>query len=608
MGDSQTSDRVRRDLLCEAERAAGIGTWTWKAERGELELSDHALRLVGLSPDTFDSSVPAFMKVVHPDEREWFLRRFAEMAETDSQDAIEFRVVWPDGSIRTLAGRGRAARHEDSSLQYIVGTLTDRTEDIAREDEASRAKMILDLSQRIARVGTFVWDPMTDTAEWSGEMASILGVDEPMTLEAFVRMVHPDDLPVFGSLRETVLEKRIAGPVRIRFRRPSGELRHVICHVVSSADPDLSPQIGVLQDVTERVQLENQLRVSETLESVGRLAAGVAHDFNNLMTVMLTNAQDLSRERPDERLDQIVAAVESGAELVRRLLAVGKHGPTNPKTIDLTQTMRELAKWAPRVLGDDVELRLEFATTPTPVVADPAELHQVVLNLLANARDAMPDGGRLTLRTVDAGAWVRLEVADEGVGMAPEVLEHALDPFFTTKPFGEGTGLGLSITHGVVTGLGGKVSLASPPEGGTTVSIELPRAAAPAETPTRTVKTPDVNASGKLLIVEDDEHVRRVTARILQRAGYAVVAAAGPNEADAQLAEFVPDIVVSDVSMPEGGGRRVAEMLAARHPGVPILFVTGNAPTDELPGPVVHKPFLPDELIGAVAELLSTAS
>ncbi len=604
MSGSQIPDDVRERLFVEAERAAGIGSWAWEAASGAVQLSDNALRLLGHTRAGLEPTVAAFVETIHPADREKFETLLAESLQAEAGQSIEFRVVRPDGETRTLFCRGVSDRGPDGRLIRTVGTVVDRTEDIARRNEAERIRTLLALSQRIARLGTFIWDPLTDTAEWSGEIASIVGVDDPMGIEAFVGMVHPEDLPRFAAIRETVLRDRVAGPVPIRVRRPDGEIRHLVFHVVSTSNPEISPQIGVLQDVTERTKLENQLRTSETLESVGRLAAGVAHDFNNLMTVMLSNAEELSQERPDERLDQILSAVESGAEMVRRLLSVGRRGPTNPQPVDLNDTMRDLSKWANRVLGDDLELALELTEDPTPVVADPAELHQVVLNLLVNARDAMQAGGKVTLRTGLHNGSVRLEVVDQGVGMAPEVLEHAFDPFFTTKPVGQGTGLGLSMVHGVITGLGGTVSLTSLENQGTEVRISLPRTSAPAVPRESAEAVSTGSKAGTLLLVEDDENVRRVIARILERSGFVVLLASGPKEAEGQLERSTPDVVVTDVSMPDGGGRRVAELVAEACPDVPIVFVTGNAREAALPGPVVHKPFKPGELLSVVTAVL----
>ncbi len=503
-----------------------------------------------------------------------------------------------------LHARGRPAFDADGRLVRVVGTVFDCTEDVARQTEVERARQLLDLSQRIARSGTFVWDPVTDTAEWSRGLSEVLGVDEPLSSDAFVEMLHPEDLPAFAGIREIVREKQMAGPVQFRARRPDGEWRTFVTHVISTADPELTPHIGVIQDVTERAQLEQQLRVSETLKSIGRFAAGVAHDFNNLMTVMLTSAEELARERPDDRLDQIVTAVHSGADLVQRLLSVGRRGPSQPRPIDLTATIRDMSTWAHRILGDDVSIAFELLDRPVSIVADPAELHQVLLNLFANARDAMPDGGTVTVRTEVEGERVRLRVMDEGPGMAPDVMARAFDPFFTTKSVGEGSGIGLAMVNSVIVGLGGTVSLESPPEGGSEVRIELPMTATSVAGERADEPVAKPKGLGTILVVEDNEHVRRVTARTLARHGHTVLVANGPEEAADILASQRPDVVLTDVSMPGGGGRRVAELAAELQSGVPVMFMTGYDPKGDLRGRVLRKPFLPRELLAAVAEEL----
>jgi CheY-like chemotaxis protein len=328
--------------------------------------------------------------------------------------------------------------------------------------------------------------------------------------------------------------------------------------------------------------------------------------------VVLNNAAELTEERADERLDQIVAAAASGADLVRRLLTFSRQRTEDPKIVEFNDVVREAAGWMIRVMGDEVTIELDLCTESLPVRADPAELQQVLLNLATNARDAMLKGGKLTLKTQESGEMACLSVNDQGRGMDDETQRRAFDPFFTTKAPGQGSGLGLSSAYGVITRLGGSMRLHSAVNEGTSVEIELPRQHQQgAETPSVS-PSPDVpaRAEGKtILVVEDEPAILRLTERMLKGQGFTVLSASGPAEAAQHLATIAPDLVLSDLSMPGGGGLKVAQTLAETHPGVPIVIMTGYAPEEgNLPGPTLNKPFRRAELLQVVNETLANAA
>jgi PAS domain S-box-containing protein len=359
--------------------------------------------------------------------------------------------------------------------------------------------------------------------------------------------------------------------------------------------------IGAARDVTDRKRAEAELQAAEQrlqqadrLESVGRLAGGVAHDFNNLLTVILGGSERLrddlaaGRAASREEVDQIQAAGERARDLTRQLLSFARRQDTALVPLDLNEVVRGSEVLLRRIIGEDVEVGTSLDPGLWPVLGDLGQLEQVIVNLAANARDAMPRGGRLTLATRNApaspgqgpaGDRVELLVRDTGVGMSPEVKAHLFEPFFTTKELGRGTGLGLATVHGIVTQAGGQVRVESAPGAGTTFELSLPRATRTAPATARPAATPVPGRGGTecLLVVEDDPLVREVTARSLRSGGYRVLTAGGGAEAleVAGRESAALRLVVTDVVMPGLDGRSLAEALAQRLPGVRVLFVSG---------------------------------
>jgi signal transduction histidine kinase/CheY-like chemotaxis protein len=376
--------------------------------------------------------------------------------------------------------------------------------------------------------------------------------------------------------------------------------------------------------LAEVERLAQQLAATERMESVGRLAGGMAHDFNNLLTVILASA-DLARQgrSAPERLDDIKDAAERAAMLTRQLLAFTRNRASAKAIVRLDDLVRDVQPLLRRLIPENIELDLEL-DSDWAVEADDSQLQQVVLNLVANARDAMPNGGRLCIATarvsgssvpVDplAGDRVLLTIADTGSGMDEATRRHALEPFFTTKPIGQGTGLGLATVHGIVRQSGGTVVLASELGSGTTVTIALPRSS---KQPTATVEAKTVvtpRATGVVLVVEDDPHVRASTAQILRELGLSVVVAASAAEVPRALREAPApiDMLVSDVVLPGQSGPSLAAELRAAHPDLAVVLMSGYSEQDvamvaaQPNTRFVAKPFTVDALTSAVLDLLA---
>ena len=388
--------------------------------------------------------------------------------------------------------------------------------------------------------------------------------------------------------------------------------------------------VAAAHDITVRLALELQLHEAQKMEALGRLAGGIAHDFNNLLTAINGYADLVALELPEgspirEEVDQIRAAGDRGAALIRQLLAFGRRSPLRPQQLALGEVLHGLRPLLQRLVSEAVEVRIEVAADTPPVLADRGQLEQAVVNLVANARDAMPGGGTVRIEALGAagggagtGTAPReavIVVRDTGIGIDEAIRPHLFTPFFTTKAAGKGTGLGLASVHGFVTQSGGRVDVESEPGGGAVFTIRLP---ATDQTPGATEsagRTIGARGRGELvLLVEDDQTVRALARTVLERQGYRVLALDRPLLVDAALAEAgeTPAVLVTDVVMPGMDGRTLARMLRRRDPSLAVVLMSGYAPGLDGPGGVgepldglegavfVPKPFDPNDLAVAV--------
>ncbi|OGK80055.1 MAG: hypothetical protein A2X52_11000 [Candidatus Rokubacteria bacterium GWC2_70_16] len=406
--------------------------------------------------------------------------------------------------------------------------------------------------------------------------------------------------------------------------------------------------LAVMQDVTQRVghfierqraaealkESEAQVLQLQRLESVGRLAGGVAHDFNNLLTVILGRSQLLlARSEVDERAHRDITLIEQtamrAASLTKQLLAFSRKQVLEPRVLDLNGVLSGMVVMLRRLIGEDIDLAVRPGPDLGHVSADPGQLEQVIVNLVVNARDAMSQGGQLTLETanieLDAryarqhpgaqpGSYVMLAVSDTGVGMDAEIQARVFEPFFTTKEPGKGTGLGLSTVYGIVKQSDGYISLWSEPGRGTTFTIYLPRVEAPVATEGQVVATPP-QGTETILLVEDEDEVRALAREVLEQSGYTVLAASGPAEALGIVERHADPIhlILTDVVMPHMSGPQLVKDIAPLRPGIKVLYMSGYT-ADAIaqhgildPGAsLLQKPFLPHALARKAREVLDT--
>jgi two-component system cell cycle sensor histidine kinase/response regulator CckA len=437
-----------------------------------------------------------------------------------------------------------------------------------------------------------------------------------------------DDLEVMDTLVEKFIPEEVVTDA-------SGHVRHVqtIKRPIVGPDGVANQVLGVSTDITARKRVEEQLAQAQKMEAIGRLAGGVAHDFNNLLTVILGSSEILSARlgagHPlQSTAEEIRKAAERAAMLTRQLLAFSRKQLLQTRVLDLNQVIADSVRMLRHLIGEDVELVTRLEAGRTSVKADPVQLTQVILNLAINARDAMPDGGRLTLCTRDAtlgpaeaqgppgaapGDYVAIEVTDTGCGIAPELIPHVFEPFFTTKPPGQGTGLGLATSYGIVQQSGGAITLASEVGQGTTAVVYLPVVDEEVEAPAPGVAGASPGGRETILLAEDESSVRQVASDSLRRRGYHVLEAADGNEAlEVAAAHHGPiHLLITDVIMPRLGGLELAARLARERPATRVLYTSGYAETTatlraalEAGVAFLPKPYLPEDFTRRVREVL----
>ncbi|HJR17100.1 MAG TPA: PAS domain S-box protein, partial [Gemmatimonadales bacterium] len=398
---------------------------------------------------------------------------------------------------------------------------------------------------------------------------------------------------------------------------------------------------SIQRDITDRKRTEDALRQAAKMEAIGVLAGGLAHDFNNQLYAVSGFAHFIARDpglSPAARQDllELQKVADRMASLTRQLLAFARQQVLTPETLDLNAAIEDTQPMLQRLIGSSIGIQLDLKPGPKWVQVDRAQLVQVLLNLVINARDAMPGGGLILIRTltveispghvfdrlhapVVAGAYAALAVTDSGKGIAPEHIPHIFEPFYTTKQVGVGTGLGLATVEGVVAQSGGHIEVESVVDRGTTIRVLFPLTSTPVmkpRSPNRTVR-PNARSMGRVLVVEDEDSVRTVVIRTLQGEGYEVISARDGREALAELEEIggAVNLVLSDVVMPGMGGRQLAGELSRRYAHIPVIWMSGRAHETELQKgevgpdePFLHKPVSPDLLLDTVARVIESAT
>ncbi|PYQ25267.1 MAG: hybrid sensor histidine kinase/response regulator [Acidobacteria bacterium] len=572
---------------------------------------------------------------VSRDQKAW-ARELQERGESWTDYLIKSK----SGEERWLADHSFPWRDGQGRLLGAVGTLVDVTERARAEEALRRSEEYFrslienasDLILVLDRTGRIVYE--------SPAVERILGYrpEERVGRSALELLPDEDGPHLVETIRRLLAQPGLTESIGTRARHRDGSWRDVEAIATSRTDESGAPTIVLnVRDVTDRKSLEAQLTQAQKMEAVGRLAGGVAHDFNNLTTAILGYSELMLRrldpQDPMRRhVAEITRAAERAAALTRQLLAFSRKQLLQPRVLDLAEVLERSRGLLGRLIGEDIELLTRTAPDVGRVRADPVQLDQVLLNLAVNARDAMPRGGRLVLEasnadlddeyarehvTVRPGPYVMLAVSDTGHGMDKQTQERIFEPFFTTKEQGKGTGLGLSTVYGIVKQSGGYVWVYSEVGRGTTFKVYLPRVqdAAERESPPRTAEpaAERAAASETLLLVEDDASVRELLRELLESAGFRVLEASRPGEAvEIVKSRREPiDLLVTDVVMPEMTGPELARRLEDLRPGLRLLFLSGYTEGVVLDKGLVsdgahflQKPFTTDALEAKVREVL----
>ncbi len=559
---------------------------------------------------------------------------FTDPAMVEAQQALLSELVATSGHRITIQHRTRHRdghyidlsltiqnRLDDPDIRALVVNARDRTEHNRLAALEEQLRHLAENTRDI--VAVYQVEPEHKLSFISPSVEHILGYP-PEEFYAdpaiHLRLIHPDDLAQQEALVRASAEVR-AKPWTFRWRHADGRTIWIEQRVVPTHDANgrLVSVQSISRDVTEKVLLEEELRRANKLQAIGRLAGGIAHDFNNLMAVVRLSSGALARSRAGDasllrELAQIDAAIDRGVGLVRQLLAFSRQeeGGDGDEVIDLARTVGDLEAILRRLLPESIDIAVNLSADRPWVGISAARLEQVVINLAANARDAMPDGGQLHIAVTGRADRVSLSVRDNGVGMDAEQRARIFDPFYSTKEPGRGTGLGLAVVYGVVEQTGGRIDTDSTPGVGTEIRVSWPRAARPPSGADAPEPAPGRGQLETVLLVEDEEALRALIADLLESAGFRVVAATDSNHA-LELGNDANqriDLLLSDVVMPGMGGRRLAEKLREQRAKLPVLFISGypgDPAARDSATQMLAKPFTAKELTGAVRRCLDHA-
>ena len=591
-------------------------------------------RVLGYTPEELQAS--SAFEQIHPDDRERVKQAAEEARKTGIGKTLQYRLQHKNGSWLVLESTSsviRNAKGEPEKLVIVNRDTTERkiAEEALQRSEADFRSLVEDAPYGIYRAGVagrlLQVNPALLKMLGYDQEQDLLGKDLAMDVflhqaeyqrltEHLTRMEEVKDVEMeWKKLDETPIIVRCSG------RRINDDQGIPTCFEVFA------------EDVSEKRVLEKQLRMAQKMEAIGRLSGGIAHDFNNLLGVIIGYSRVLRKSLgPENELSEHAVEIEKAGEraaaMTKQLLAFSRQQVLTPEVLNLNTLVTDMEKMLPRLLGEDIEVSLSLDSALGSVKADQSQIHQVIMNLAVNARDAMPNGGKLKIQTANAhldqhytrthpgsrmGDYVCLSVIDTGTGMDPAILAHIFEPFFTTKERGKGTGLGLATVYGIVKQSNGYIWVDSSPGAGASFQIYLPLHVGQVAEESKSNSEEKLHGSEKILLVEDSEPLKKLAHKFLEAAGFHVLSAANGEEALEVAARYggTFDLLLTDVVMPGINGRILAEQLLPRQPGMRVLYMSGY--TDSFiaghgvlePGThLLHKPFTDEVLIRKVREVL----
>lgn len=601
--------------------------WQWHVADNTVQWNPAWKSVFGIDPAAEQPSYESWLARIHPDDRDRVERSFRAMTGSTAQTwTEEYRFRLGDGTYANIVDHAVAHRDAKGRPVRFFGTMVNVS--AFRIEAEARRRLAAIVESTTDFVGTGTPDGRIEYVNRSGRRMLEIGDSEDVTRFTFADFCPPE---LAAGMREKLDAANRHGVFSGEVTLLSRTGRRIPTSAVIIAHRDSGGAVtaisAIMRDTSQLRMLEAQLAGVQRLEAVGRLAGGVAHDFNSHLTAILAGAEVLladARLSPDQR-DEALAIRRSAdrlAGLTRQLLAFGRRQRLHPRVIEVNEVVREMEDLVRSLVGSGIRVDLRLAPDAGRARVDPGQLEHVMINLVINAREAMPAGGTLTIATANVGfteatlrsrpdaqpgPYVMVSVSDTGVGIAPELQERIFEPFFTTKAQGTGAGLGLATAYGILKQSGGHIWADSAPGRGTTFKVFLPRvmlAVDPRPEPVRAQRTEGVET---VLLVEDEDAVRRVTARVLRSCGYNVLVASH-GDAALGLAASHPgeiDLVLTDVVMPGMSGPMLAQRLRELRPGLKVMFMSGYT-AEELGSdvPVLTKPFTPEELLSEVRTAL----
>ncbi|GMU24603.1 MAG: hypothetical protein AMXMBFR13_46770 [Phycisphaerae bacterium] len=606
-----------------------------------LFISPQVEPLLGIPAQEFLSNPVLWYEHLHPDDRGRVMAELEHCRQTGEPLRIEYRMIGRDGNLRWFRDEATFCRDDAGHPATMQGIMLDITDHKAVQENLRRTQARSQALLDTAPDAIICIDEQGHIESFNPAAEELFGYTIDEVMSRGVECI----LPALAEGRTAFFAREECSNGHLPISGRGAELTGI--HKDGSTFPVDIAVGGVrlgsrqlytafVRDLSDRRVLNEQLFRAQKLEAVGRLAGGVAHDFNNFLTVLSCNLDLLSTRLGQHStdtvvnasLEQMTKAWQGARDLTRQLLAFSRRQVAKPELLDVNAVIRDAMPMIQSLVGRQVRIRAELQEGAGLVRMDAGQIEQVLMNLAANSRDAMPEGGELVIRTSRdvlrttqavisghaSGACILLSVSDTGVGMDQEVLDHIFEPFFTTKPIGQGTGLGLPTIYAIVQQVGGQISVQSREGEGTTLQIFLPLAREGAR-PHQSLDRPRQPAGGSetILVCEDEPMILNLAARILQGSGYQVLAAESPTQAIWLAASHAGgiDLLITDVMMPEMNGRRLAETLSARFSKLRVLFMSGYTADIICEEGVLHdgielleKPFNPAALLDRVRELL----
>jgi two-component system cell cycle sensor histidine kinase/response regulator CckA len=635
----ESENRLKLALI-----AARMGVWEWGLHDNSVFWSPECYEILGVKE--FGGTFEDFANFLPPHELQRVKEALEHTIAENSFFDIEYQFNCPDGETIWVANYGMLDWNHSDTPQRLVGTVANITARKKAEDELRQSEQrFRSLTSSISQI---VWT--TDAGgvlQTANSPNAQLDSANDTVMTEWEERLHPQDRDIAVENFRRAIASKSPYMDEYRLLNPADSSYH---YYVSRATPvfeddgSIREWVGALTDVTERrraeealKESEEQLRQAQKLESVGRLAGGVAHDFNNMLTA-INGYSDLTLRSlpPDDplrgNLEEIKKAGERSAQLTRQLLAFSRQQILQERVLELNQVVIETNAMLKRVIGENYQLTSVLDQSSGKIKADPGQLSQVILNLVVNSSDAMPDGGQITIETqnvqlddsyatqhisVSPGEYVMLAVSDTGCGIDEDTMQHIFEPFFTTKGVGKGTGLGLSTVYGIVKQSGGNIWVYSEVGNGTTFKLYFPRVEDEIKVPQPGLSSEGLQqGSETILLVEDEDLVRALSRDTLESCGYVVIEASNGVEALALIEkqEIKIDLLLTDVVMPQMGGRELAEKLLAKFPRVHVLFTSGYTDDAIVRHGIIakgtnfiQKPFTLDALARKVRETLDTA-